>query len=138
MRIGYACVSTVDQTLTLQKDALEKAGCERVFIDTQSGAKSERPGLAQALSFCRTGDTLVVWKLDRLGRSLKDLITWIAVLEEQGIGFYSLTERVATTSPGGKLIFHLFSALAEFEMTRPSRPMRLVSRVRTWCTPALT
>lgn len=115
MHIGYARVSTLDQTLTLQKDALEKAGCERVFTDITSGARAERPGLNQALAFCRTGDTLVVWKLDRLGRSLKDLITWMTMLQERGIGFSSLTERVDTTSPGGKLVFHLFGALAEFE-----------------------
>lgn len=115
MRIGYARVSTDDQALALQQDALEKAGCDQVFTDTVSGAQTERPGLSQALAYCRPGDTLVVWKLDRLGRSLTDLIRWLAALQEQGIGFHSLTEQIDTTSPGGKLVFHLFGALAEFE-----------------------
>ena len=102
----------------LQQDALKKAGCERLFTDTVSGAKwtaQERVGLSEALEFMRPGDTLVVWKLDRLGRSLKHLIETVTLLQERGIGFKSLTEQIDTTSSGGKLIFHVFGALAEFE-----------------------
>jgi DNA invertase Pin-like site-specific DNA recombinase len=115
MLIGYARVSTQDQTLTLQQDALKKAGCTRSFTDTASGAKTERKGLEEALSYLRSGDTLVVWRLDRLGRSLKDLISTMTDLSERGIGFKSLTEQIDTTTSGGKLIFHIFGALAEFE-----------------------
>lgn len=118
MFVGYARVSTHEQTLALQRDALQQAGCERIFTDTISGAKwtvQERVGLTAALAFLRSGDTLVVWKLDRLGRSLKHLIETMTVLQERGIGFKSLTEQIDTTSSGGKLIFHVFGALAEFE-----------------------
>jgi DNA invertase Pin-like site-specific DNA recombinase len=115
MLIGYARISTNDQTLNLQKDALSKAGCERIFTDTASGAKAERRGLDQALAQLRAGDTLAVWRLDRLGRSLPHLIETITSLENQGIGFKSLTENIDTTTSGGKLIFHIFGALAEFE-----------------------
>jgi DNA invertase Pin-like site-specific DNA recombinase len=115
MLIGYARVSTQEQTLNLQKDALQQAGCTKIFTDTASGAKSERKGLEQALSYVRKGDTLVVWRLDRLGRSLPHLITTMTDLEERGIGFKSLTENIDTTTSGGKLIFHIFGALAEFE-----------------------
>jgi len=115
MNIGYARVSTFEQTLALQQDALATAHCERVFTDTISGSKSERPGLTEALDFLRPGDVLVVWKLDRLGRSLKYLIEVITRLNERGIGFRSLTEQIDTTTPGGKLIFHIFGSLAEFE-----------------------
>lgn len=115
MLIGYARISTTDQTLDLQLDALKQAGCEKVFTDTISGAKAERPGLGEALAYVRPGDTLVVWRLDRLGRSLKDLIAAITGLDERGIGFKSLTESIDTTTPGGKLVFHVFGALAEFE-----------------------
>ncbi len=115
MLVGYARVSTHDQTLDLQRDALEKAGCERVFTDTISGAKAERPGLEQALHFLRRGDTLVVWRLDRLGRSLQHLLETVGQLQERGVGFRSITESIDTTSSGGKLIFHVFGALAEFE-----------------------
>jgi DNA invertase Pin-like site-specific DNA recombinase len=115
MLIGYARVSTHDQTLVLQQDALHKAGWNKIFTDTASGAKTERKGLEQALSYVRKGDTLVVWRLDRLGRSLPHLITTMTDLEEQGIGFKSLTENIDTTTSGGKLIFHIFGALAEFE-----------------------
>jgi DNA invertase Pin-like site-specific DNA recombinase len=115
MLIGYARVSTHDQTLNLQQDALEKAGCTKIFTDTASGAKTERKGLDQALTYVRKGDTLVVWRLDRLGRSLPHLITTMTDLEERGIGFKSLTENIDTTTSGGKLIFHIFGALAEFE-----------------------
>jgi DNA invertase Pin-like site-specific DNA recombinase len=115
MLIGYARVSTHEQPLALQQDALTQAGCERLFTDTASGAKADRPGLEEALSHIRSGDTLVVWKLDRLGRSLPPLIETITRLQERGIGFKSLTEQIDTTTSGGKLIFHVFGALAEFE-----------------------
>jgi DNA invertase Pin-like site-specific DNA recombinase len=115
MLIGYARVSTHDQTLNLQKDTLEKAGCSKIFTDTASGAKAERIGLEEILNYVRKGDTLVVWRLDRLGRSLRDLIITMTMLEERGIGFKSLTENIDTTTSGGKLIFHIFGALAEFE-----------------------
>jgi DNA invertase Pin-like site-specific DNA recombinase len=115
MLIGYARVSTQDQTLDLQTDALKRAGCEKVFTDVTSGAKSERPGLQDATSHLRAGDTPVVWRLDRLGRTLKHLIATIADLSEQGIGFKSLQENMDTTTSGGKLIFHIFGALADFE-----------------------
>jgi len=115
MLVGYARVSTSDQTLDLQHDALTKAGCTKIFTDTASGAQAERKGLTEALSYVRAGDTLVVWKLDWLGRSLKDLITRIRELNDRKIGFKSLTENIDTTTSGGKLIFHIFGALAEFE-----------------------
>ena len=115
MLIGYARVSTQDQTLDLQTDALRKAGCSQLFTDTASGAQRERPGLTKALSYLRPSDTLVVWRLDRLGRSLKHLIDTITQLQERGIGFRSVTESIDTTTSGGKLIFHVFGALAEFE-----------------------
>src|SRR5919108_3137584 len=115
MNIGYARVSTQDQTLNLQKDALKKAGCKKIFTDTASGAKAERKGLDEALEYLREGDTLVVWRLDRLGRSLKHLIETISQLDTRKIGFKSLTENIDTTTSGGKLIFHIFGALAEFE-----------------------
>jgi DNA invertase Pin-like site-specific DNA recombinase len=115
MLVGYARVSTLEQNLNLQKDALTKAGCEQIFHDRISGATSERPGLTQALDFLRDGDVLVVWKLDRLGRSLKQLIETVSLLGGRGVGFRSLTENIDTTSAGGKLIFHIFGSLAEFE-----------------------
>ncbi len=115
MLIGYARVSTQEQTLDLQTDALSKAGCEKLFTDTTSGAKSERPGLQEAMNHLRAGDTLVVWRLDRLGRTLKHLIATITDLSDNGIGFKSLQENMDTTTSGGKLIFHIFGALAEFE-----------------------
>lgn len=115
MLVGYARVSTDDQHLDLQTDALTQAGCEKIFTDEMSGAKAERPGLSEALSFMRTGDTLVVWRLDRLGRSLKDLIEQVGQLRSRGIHFRSLHESIDTTSSVGKFQFHVFSALAEFE-----------------------
>jgi DNA invertase Pin-like site-specific DNA recombinase len=115
MLIGYARVSTHDQTLHLQQDALQKAECRKIFTDTASGAKAERIGLEEALTYVRKGDTIVVWRLDRLGRSLPHLTTTMTDLEERGIGFKSLTENIDTTTSGGKLIFHIFGALAEFE-----------------------
>jgi DNA invertase Pin-like site-specific DNA recombinase len=115
MLIGYARVSTQEQTLNLQQDALKKAECSKIFTDVISGAKAERKGLDEALHYVRKGDTLVVWRLDRLSRSLPHLITTMTDLEERGIGFKSLTENIDTTTSGGKLIFHIFGALAEFE-----------------------
>src|SRR5689334_5986061 len=115
MLVGYARVSTQDQTLALQQDALHEAGCERIFTDTASGATADRPGLDEAIAYARPGDTLVVWKLDRLGRSLPHLIETVRGLGQRGIGFKSLTEQIDTTTSGGKLIFHVFAALAEFE-----------------------
>src|SRR5574339_109562 len=115
MLIGYARVSTADQTLVLQQDALTKTGCERIFTDTASGSHVVRPGLDEALGFVRPGDTLVVWRLDRLGRSLRHLIDTVSVLQDRGIGLKSLQEQIDTTTSGGKLVFHVFGALAEFE-----------------------
>src|SRR5918998_6762537 len=115
MRTGYARVSTDDQTLNLQLDALNAAGCAQIFTDRVSGAKAERPGLTNALGHLRDGDTLVVWRLDRLGRSLPHLIETVTALAERGVGFQSLTEAIDTTHTGGRLIFHIFGALAEFE-----------------------
>lgn len=115
MKIGYARVSTYEQNLDLQLDALKEAGCEKVFEDHGSGVKRSRPGFDEALSHLRKGDTLVVWRLDRLGRSLKHLIEVINLLDAQKIGFQSLQESIDTTTSGGRLIFHMFGALAEFE-----------------------
>ena len=115
MNIGYARVSTGEQTLDLQLDALAKAECGKVFQETAGGALVERASLKEALAYVRPGDTLVVWRLDRLGRSLKHLIETVTDLRNRGIGFRSLTEQIDTTTPGGKLVFHVFGALAEFE-----------------------
>ena len=114
-KIGYARISTHEQNLDLQYDALNKAECFRIFTDTMSGAKADRPGLSEALNYLREGDTLVVWRLDRLGRSLKDLLELVNALQSQGIGFCSLQENIDTTTSGGKLIFHIFASLAEYE-----------------------
>ena len=115
MIIGYARVSTEDQNLDLQIDALKEAGCEKVFQEKISGAKKERDGLSKAIENLRTGDTLVVWKLDRLGRSLQHLISMVNELKERNVFFRSLKENLDTSSSTGKLIFHIFGALAEFE-----------------------
>lgn len=115
MLIGYARVSTDDQSLDLQNDGLSAAGCEDIFRDKASGAKADRPGLRDVLAALRKGDTLVVWRLDRLGRSLKDLLSIAETLEQRGVGLKSLHESIDTTSSGGRLIFHMFGALAEFE-----------------------
>src|SRR3954469_23048251 len=115
MLIGYARVSTDDQNLDMQRDALEKAGCEQIYTDRVSGTKDNRPGLTVALSHLRSGDTLVVWRLDRLGRSLRHLIDTVTTLKERGIHFRSLQEQIDTATSGGKLVFHFFGALAEFE-----------------------
>jgi DNA invertase Pin-like site-specific DNA recombinase len=113
--LGYARVSTTDQQPQLHVDALQRAGCYRVFTETASGARNDRPTLEQLLDQLRPGDTLVVWKLDRLGRSLQHLVDIINGLADRGIGFRSLQEAIDTTTPGGKLVFHVFAALAEVE-----------------------
>lgn len=114
--IGYVRVSTADQDVGLQIDALRAAGVERIFEDRGvSGARAERPGLGQALDYLRDGDTLVVWKMDRLGRSMTHLLETIGALEARGVGFRSLTENIDTTTPTGRLVFHIFGALGQFE-----------------------
>jgi DNA invertase Pin-like site-specific DNA recombinase len=115
MLLGYARVSTVDQNLALQRDALTEAGCTKIFIEQMSGAVTDRPALHDALEFARSGDTLIVWKLDRLARSMKQLIETVETLRVRGIGFRSLTEALDTTTAQGRLVFHMFGALAEFE-----------------------
>jgi DNA invertase Pin-like site-specific DNA recombinase len=115
MLIGYARVSTVDQNLALRRDALTEAGCEKIFTEQMSGAVADRPALHDALEFARSGDTLIVWKLDRLARSMKQLIETVETLRVNGIGFRSLTEALDTTTAQGRLVFHMFGALAEFE-----------------------
>jgi DNA invertase Pin-like site-specific DNA recombinase len=117
-RVGYARVSTDDQNLSLQLDALAQCGvgADLIFTDKQSGAKDDRPGLARCLKTVQPGDTLVVWRLDRLGRSMRHLVTVIADLRERGIGFRSISDgMIGTTSASGELVFHIFSALAQFE-----------------------
>ena len=114
--VGYARISTAEQSLALQLDALSAAGATRVFEDRGvSGAKAERPGLADAMAYLREGDTLVVWKLDRLGRSMTHLLAVVADLKARGVGFRSLTEAIDTTTPTGRLVFHIFGALGQFE-----------------------
>ena len=115
MLVGYARVSTADQSIDLQLQALTQAGCERIFQDQASGARVDRPELNAAIGFMRTGDCLVVWKLDRLARSIRHLIETVDTFEGREIGLRSLTESVDTTTPGGRLVFHIFGALAEFE-----------------------
>ena len=115
MLIGYARVSTQDQDPEMQVEALRKAGCKKIFVEKASGAQRDRPELIAALDYARDGDTIVVWKLDRLARSLKQLIETVEDLEERGIGFKSVTETIDTTTSGGKLVFTIFAALAEFE-----------------------
>jgi hypothetical protein len=115
MRIGYARVSTRDQNLEMQLDALNKAGCKRVFTDKLSGAQVERPGLKEALSHLREADTLVVWKLDRLGRSVKGLVDLVNELETQKVHFQSITDGVDTKTPAGRFFFHVMASLAQME-----------------------
>jgi DNA invertase Pin-like site-specific DNA recombinase len=114
-RLGYARVSTLEQNEALQRDALQAAGCDRIFVDKASGKLDKRPALDAMLDQARAGDTVVVWRLDRLGRSLRHLIDTVGQCEIGGIAFRSLTEQIDTSTPGGRLIFHVFGALAEFE-----------------------
>lgn len=113
--IGYARVSTLEQDTSAQTHALTRAGCKRIFEDAISGATADRPGLAALLAYLRDGDTLAVWRLDRLGRSLPHLIEVVRTLEARGVGFRSLTENIDTTTSGGRLVFHIFAALGQFE-----------------------
>ena len=115
MLIGYARVSTHDQNLELQREALTKAGCRKIFEDKVSGTRAERPGLVRALEILREDDTLVVWKLDRLGRSVKQLVDLVGDLHKQGIQFKSLTDAIDTGSPSGRFFFHVMASLAEME-----------------------
>ena len=115
MLIGYARVSTLDQNLDLQIDALTQAGCYKLFEDKMSGSRAERPGLAKALEMLREGDTLVVWKLDRLGRSVKHLVDLVGQLHRQGVHFKSLTDAIDTSTPSGRFFFHVMASLAEME-----------------------
>jgi DNA invertase Pin-like site-specific DNA recombinase len=114
-KVGYARISTIDQNPTLQLDALAAEGCVKVFEDRASGARADRAGLRSALEYVRDGDVLIVWKLDRLGRSLPHLIETVTSLATRGVGFRSITEAIDTTTPGGRLVFHLFGALGQFE-----------------------
>ena len=115
MVYGYARVSTGDQTTDLQRDALEKAGCDRIFTDVASGARAHRPELDHMLDLLREGDTVVVWKLDRLGRSMQNLVDLMTIFDERGVQFRSLTEAIDTSTPGGTLVFNIFGSLAQFE-----------------------
>ena len=115
MLIGYARVSTVEQHLDLQADALSKAGCQKIFDDKMSGSRAERPGLAAAMAILREGDTLVVWKLDRLGRSVKHLVDLVGELHQQGVHFKSLTDAIDTATASGRFFFHVMASLAEME-----------------------
>jgi len=115
MLIGYARVSTQDQNLDLQVDALTKAGCKKIFDDKISGSRAERPGLTKALELLREDDTLVVWKLDRLGRSVKNLVNLVGELQKQGVQFKSLTDAIDTGTPSGRFFFHVMASLAEME-----------------------
>ena len=115
MKIGYARVSTDDQNMSLQLDALQAAGCDKIFTDQLSGATTKRPGLDEALAALQPGDVLTVWRLDRLGRTMRHLVNTVTDLAERGIGFQSITEAMDTTTAGGELLFHVMGALAQFE-----------------------
>ncbi|HAR4343040.1 TPA: recombinase family protein [Staphylococcus aureus] len=135
MKIGYARVSTGLQNLNLQEDRLNAYGCEKIFSDHISGSKSKRPGLDKAIEFARSGDTIVVWKLDRLGRNMEDLITLVNELNERGVSFHSLEENITMdkSSSTGQLLFHLFAAFAEFErnlILERSSAGRIAARAR--------
>jgi DNA invertase Pin-like site-specific DNA recombinase len=135
MLIGYARVSTQDQNLELQTEALTKAGCKKVFEDKVSGSRVERPGLAKAQEELREGDTLVVWKLDRLGRSVKSLVDLVGVLHKQGVQFKSLTDAIDTGTPSGRFFFHVMASLAEMEreltIERTRAGLEVCSQTRT-------
>ena len=135
MKIGYARVSTGLQNLDLQEDRLNQYGCEKIFSDHISGAKSKRPGLDKAIEFARSGDTIVVWRLDRLGRNMEDLITLVNELNNRGVSFHSLEENITMdkSSSTGQLLFHLFAAFAEFErnlILERSSAGRIAARAR--------
>ncbi|WPA40306.1 recombinase family protein [Staphylococcus aureus] len=135
MKIGYARVSTGLQNLNLQEDRLNAYGCEKIFSDHISGSKSKRPGLDKAIEFARSGDTIVVWRLDRLGRNMQDLITLVNELNERGVSFHSLEENITMdkSSSTGQLLFHLFAAFAEFErnlILERSSAGRIAARAR--------
>ncbi|WP_194746608.1 recombinase family protein [Staphylococcus chromogenes] len=135
MKIGYARVSTGLQNLNLQEDQLKAYGCEKIFSDYISGSKSKRPGLDKVIEFARSGDTIVVWRLDRLGRNMEDLITLINELNERGVSFHSLEENITMdkSSSTGQLLFHLFAAFAEFErnlILERSSAGRIAARAR--------
>ena len=135
MKIGYARVSTGLQNLDLQEDRLNQYGCEKIFSDHMSGSKSKRPGLDKAIEFARSGDTIVVWRLDRLGRNMEDLITLVNELNERGVSFHSLEENITMdkSSSTGQLLFHLFAAFAEFErnlILERSSAGRIAARAR--------
>jgi DNA invertase Pin-like site-specific DNA recombinase len=115
MKIGYARVSTIDQNLDLQLDALKQAGCETIFTDKITGTKFDRPQLGELKKILRSGDTVIVWKMDRMGRGLRDMIILMKEFEDKGVGFKSITEGIDTTTNTGKLVFHIFASLAEFE-----------------------
>src|ERR1700732_1932169 len=140
MLVGYARVSPVDQNLALQRDALTEAGCAKIFTEQMSGAVTDRPALHDALEFARSGDTLIVWKLDRLARSMKQLIETVETLRVRGIGFRSLTEALDTTTAQGRLVFHMFGALAELErsLIRERTQAGLAAARRVGRTPKLT
>ena len=135
MKIGYARVSTGLQNLNLQEDRLNQYGCEKIFSDHISGSKSKRPGLDKAIEFARAGDTIVVWRLDRLGRNMEDLITLVNELNNRGVSFHSLEENITMdkSSSTGQLLFHLFAAFAEFErnlILERSSAGRIAARAR--------
>lgn len=135
MKIGYARVSTGLQNLNLQEDRLNAYGCEKIFNDRMSGSKSKRPSLDKAIEFARSGDTIVVWRLDRLGRNMEDLITLVNELNERGVSFHSLEENITMdkSSSTGQLLFHLFAAFAEFErnlILERSSAGRIAARAR--------
>lgn len=129
MLIGYARVSTQEQNLDLQMEALAKAGCKKIFDDKISGSRSDRPGLAKALEMLREDDTLVVWKLDRLGRSVKQLVDLVGQLHKEGIQFKSLTDSIDTATPSGRFFFHVMASLAEMKRASPLSALRRDSQL---------